>query len=793
MQEEAKEENIPSSIGPYEILRCIGSGGMGEVFLAYDPICKRKIALKRIRTDSDKPEKLREQFLQEATLTAQLIHPCIIPIYSIVDEKDLLYFTMPFIEGQTLKDLLATARESERRDESPNPLSSVTSLSYMFLQICRAIGYAHSQGVIHRDLKPSNIMIGSSGEVRILDWGLVQPISDRGKLSIEEADKVAGSLMYMAPEIILGGAPTHQSEVYSLGLILYQMLTLRYPFHRSEISKYCESLNQETLVDPITVAPSRSIPPILSHITLKCLQSSPKERYQSVQELIYDLESYLEKRSKWINIAKIDPQDMNLWDHLHDVKLPEGQKVKGFLSKQSFGKNIRVEAEVWIGPKGHGIGFLPGMPDGHCVWLGSEINSPSTMIFRNQEKLLEASSISLNKNQWHKMRIDKIESNLYIYIDDIFQFAYVSYLPQNGSYIGLCGIDADYKLDPISISVDATSLHEKPLQGDLFFANKEYSKALEAYNILENNYNDAQARHDAIFHKGLVWLEEAKESKGKKKKTVLIERALSEFTKLHGTSAGPLELLGKLLVSRLQNNLEAELHLFADAFNRFPHHYLLFRIKDHLMSRLFESVYAPKNEFYNVALLAIRYLPEFLIRYPLDILKQQLKSPYFIDEVEAAKLPESMQSLLIGFRIAYQMANHMAIHDMLQDALKLPATPMYIIDAGIFALIELDKDEVALQVIETLHQGLLDVQAIAHLEWIKWIILQRQTEFASFNASLLSNLPNKLEAYHTTLILCLLRAASKQKKTKVIRSILKELTQRDLTEDQKLPFSVYKI
>jgi eukaryotic-like serine/threonine-protein kinase len=161
----------------YQLLESIGKGGMGEVFLVYDTLCGRRIALKKIRTDLLEHPQIRHRFLKEAHITCQLTHPAIIPIYSIQSLQLSAYYTMPFVEGETLKQIIRKTRQQEKKGEKLDHIGgSIPALMRVFITICHAVAYAHSKGVLHRDLKPENIIIGKYGEVLILDWGLAKYI-----------------------------------------------------------------------------------------------------------------------------------------------------------------------------------------------------------------------------------------------------------------------------------------------------------------------------------------------------------------------------------------------------------------------------------------------------------------------------------------------------------------------------------------------------------------------------------------------------------------------------------------
>ncbi|NGX46177.1 MAG: Serine/threonine-protein kinase PknD, partial [Chlamydiae bacterium] len=256
-------------IGRYSFIRSLAKGGMGEVILAHDPTCDREIALKRIRPDLKEHGVIKERFLREAKITASLTHPGIITIYTIHQEEDELYYTMPYVAGQTFKELLRS---------SPSP--TIASLLPIFLSTCQTIAYTHSKNILHRDLKPENILVGKFGEVILLDWGLAlhakdaQPEEALPELKENEKEltrpgKIAGTLAFLAPERILGAPATIQTDIYALGVTLYQILTLRLPFSRKSLVDYRKNHRREELLDPEELAPYRDIPPRLSQIAKK--------------------------------------------------------------------------------------------------------------------------------------------------------------------------------------------------------------------------------------------------------------------------------------------------------------------------------------------------------------------------------------------------------------------------------------------------------------------------------------------------------------------------------------------
>ena len=295
----------PKTIGHYEVKELIGKGGMGEVYLCYDPKTERDVALKRIRPEMHGIPLIRQRFLKEAKIAAQLTHPAILGVYSIEENFQDLFYIMPFIQGKTLKTLLASYRQSK---------ASTIHLVRDFLTICHAVQYAHSKGVLHRDLKPENILIGPFNEVLIYDFGLAE-YADMNEESFDDmpvlkshpdltrVGKIVGTITYMAPERILEKLDSVQSDIYSLGVILYQILTLKHPFKRQSVKQFKQQAQEEKILDPIDVAPMREIPPLLAKIAMRCLSFKKEHRYQNLKEMISDLEQYFEGKADWVFAA----------------------------------------------------------------------------------------------------------------------------------------------------------------------------------------------------------------------------------------------------------------------------------------------------------------------------------------------------------------------------------------------------------------------------------------------------------------------------------------------------------
>jgi serine/threonine-protein kinase len=253
---------------------------MGIVYKARQRSLNRLVALKMIlRGDLATPED-RARFRTEAQALAHLDHPHIVPVHDSGEIDGQAYFSMRYVEGRTLADLLAAG-----------PLRPHDAIRYL-APVCRAVHYAHERGVLHRDLKPSNILLDADGQPQVTDFGLAKRVS-AGEVGLTRSGAVVGTPSYMAPEQVSGsrGTPSPASDVYSLGVILYELLTGRPPFQAATpVDTMLLVLDQDP-VRPRLLNPK--VDPDLELICLKCLQKEPELRYGSAAALAADLEAFL--------------------------------------------------------------------------------------------------------------------------------------------------------------------------------------------------------------------------------------------------------------------------------------------------------------------------------------------------------------------------------------------------------------------------------------------------------------------------------------------------------------------
>lgn len=266
---------IGQTILHYKILEKLGQGGMGVVYKAEDTKLSRIVALKFLPRQIASNEEERKRFEVEAKAAASLNHPNIATIHAIEEHDDEMFIVMEYIDGQELKDVI------EVQNDEPLPLDKIVNYAY---QIVSGLQTAHENGIVHRDIKATNIMLTDKGDIKIMDFGLAK-FSDQTKLTKEGS--TLGTIAYMSPEQTQGATVDYRSDFFSLGVLLYEMLTGRMPFMGDYDQAVVYSILNE---DPEPISSLRSdMPDDLERIVNKCLKKNPSDRYQHAEELTVDI------------------------------------------------------------------------------------------------------------------------------------------------------------------------------------------------------------------------------------------------------------------------------------------------------------------------------------------------------------------------------------------------------------------------------------------------------------------------------------------------------------------------
>lgn len=264
----------------YELQEPIGGGGMAVVYRALDTLLARTVAVKMLRPEFAGDEEFVRRFRQEAQSAARLSHPNIVSLYDVGVDHGEYYIVMEYVDGPTLKDVI--------RERGPLAVDESIEIAK---QICDALAHAHSHHIIHRDIKPHNILLTRSGVVKVTDFGIARAMTG-DTITYQHATSVLGSVHYFSPEQARGGTTDVKSDIYSLGVVLYEMLTKQLPFSGdSPVSVALKHL-RERFVDPRALNPE--IPQSVENIILRCLVKSPDMRYPDMRSVKRDLETALD-------------------------------------------------------------------------------------------------------------------------------------------------------------------------------------------------------------------------------------------------------------------------------------------------------------------------------------------------------------------------------------------------------------------------------------------------------------------------------------------------------------------
>lgn len=270
-------------VSHYRIVEKIGAGGMGVVYLAEDTKLKRKVALKFLSVDQIHDKSVLQQFTKEAQAAARLQHPNIITVHEVNEHNGVPYIAMAHIEGQSLAEF------------SANRSMPIAELIELGIQITRGLAVAHENGVVHRDLKPGNLMIDSAGAVKILDFGLavLSDIESRKEpestvTSNPLANRIAGTISYMAPEQLLGQEISARVDIFAFGIILYELITEEHPFEAPSVSEISASILRDTPTD--LYSKRSNVPYDLKRIVNRCLAKKPEKRFQTARDVCNELE-----------------------------------------------------------------------------------------------------------------------------------------------------------------------------------------------------------------------------------------------------------------------------------------------------------------------------------------------------------------------------------------------------------------------------------------------------------------------------------------------------------------------
>lgn len=393
----------------YKILESIGGGGMANVYLAHDIILDRDVAVKILRIDLADESNLIRRFQREAQSATSLVHPNIVGVYDVGEENDLHYIVMEYVEGMDLKQYI--------HEHYPIPYEKTVDI---MLQILSAVKVAHQHQIIHRDLKPQNILIDKQGNVKITDFGIAMALSET---SITQTNSLLGSVHYLSPEQARGGMATQKSDIYALGIVLYEMIMGKVPFDGESAVSIAIKHLQTTV--PSVKEQNPAIPQSIDNIILRSTAKDPFLRYQSIEEMEKDLRTALdpERKNEAPFVFKEDNEvtktipiiPANIMQNIEDTKVSEPEAAKTPPKKPKKKKNRKKV--FWIT---FILILLFAALIGVLWYLGKQ---PTTVEVPNVSNQTESSAISnleaqgFNVNKTIEKNSDKIEEGKIISTD----------------------------------------------------------------------------------------------------------------------------------------------------------------------------------------------------------------------------------------------------------------------------------------------------------------------------------------------------------------------------------------
>jgi tetratricopeptide (TPR) repeat protein/predicted Ser/Thr protein kinase len=323
-------------VGRFQIRERLGSGGMGEVYLADDTQLKRPVALKRMALQLGTDQRYRQRFLREAQMASRLNNPYIAGIYDVIERDGEIFLVMEYVEGKPLRHYL----------REPMKLEQFLPIA---IECARGLAGAHAQGILHRDIKPENIMITPAGHVKILDFGLARRMEQMEEtVSFQsEAGTLAGTAGYIAPEVLVEGQADTRSDIFSLGVVFYEALSGRHPFRAKTFLTTSHKVLKE--IPPPLDATNRAVPPEIDRIIAKMLAKDPAGRYPTAAELAAELNliergtasGIVTAQTAWVRMQRLSGRRMR--------RAAMALVVLAVLAGLAAVRPVRQRVEGWLG------------------------------------------------------------------------------------------------------------------------------------------------------------------------------------------------------------------------------------------------------------------------------------------------------------------------------------------------------------------------------------------------------------------------------------------------------------
>lgn len=314
----------------YSGSKSLAEGGTAKLSTCMDTNLHRVVVYKTLHDHLRESDIETARFVREARVTANIQHPGTVPLYELGrDRQGNLFFTMKKVEGRDLRDIILALKDGDAKTKEQFPLPRLIDV---LIQVANCVAYAHEQGVIHRDLKPANVIVGGFGEALVLDWGLAKIIGEAEEeetvtgitvsdLELTPVGRRYGTPLYMSPEIARGEAEIDgRADVFSLGIILFEILTHEQLLNGKDVTEVTDQLLNKPIRWPRNVAPQLKPPRELEAICIRALRRDKESRYQSVKEMVADLQCY--RLGEEISVYEYSGlEKWNRWNHRHAMTL----------------------------------------------------------------------------------------------------------------------------------------------------------------------------------------------------------------------------------------------------------------------------------------------------------------------------------------------------------------------------------------------------------------------------------------------------------------------------------------
>lgn len=668
---------MEEKLGPFILKDVIGQGGMGKVYKAYDPINQRTVALKVIKDSLLKNHKAKKRFLQEAFIQSHLSHPAIIPMHTLEDHPQGLGYSMPFIQGSTLKTILLKLRQ----DPSIMPLNQRLNHFYRILEACE---YTHEMGFIHRDIKADNIFIGSHNETYLFDWGLAfkhddsseeEDFFDIDTQELTKPGKIPGTLTHLAPERALGVKGSFQTDIFSLGVVLYQLLTLKMPFYRKDLAHFKQIAGSEIFIKPSELNVKDDIDEALDLIIARALDNDPKKRYTHVKDFKEDLQQVLRGLPIWKDPLLLTIKNSSQW--LFQDLLPLGSYLALSQKSLSWGllsvpnlelvDNYKLEIDTY--PTSSFKLYLnlaqekTGFSFDHSYII--HIDPQQGLSLNRAFALIKQLPLKFESHKSINISVCKIENRFYVYLNHQLIFDFISRVPSICPYIGLVIEDTTFDFSSIKLFKTSSSKQISCLKlGDTLALVENFSQARIEYEKILTSFQNHTEGGDALFRIGYSYILESR--KNKKKKKHLLNQAIVSFERFKTHKASPWEYWGKALCYEALKEKAEMIKCFELGFRKYPHHVFTAELEQELVVLFSQKSTKAKKEALMLAFVALKYLEDadFLYKYRglIDSLEEELKDIFILyDEHLSLK-----QKLL--FALAFVLKQKTYLHETLEKS-----------------------------------------------------------------------------------------------------------------------------